>query len=37
MVDALAAPRVVWVMVPSGEITRAVISDLAERLEPVTS
>ena len=30
---ALAAPRVVWVMVPSGEPTRATIADLAEVLE----
>ena len=34
MVEALQTPRVVWVMVPAGEVTRAVISDLAERLEP---
>ena len=34
MVDALAAPRVVWVMVPAGDITRTVIADLADRLEP---
>jgi 6-phosphogluconate dehydrogenase len=31
---ALPTPRVVWVMVPSGEITTAVIRDLAEVLEP---
>jgi 6-phosphogluconate dehydrogenase len=31
---ALPAPRVVWVMVPSGPITSAVISDLGEVLEP---
>ena len=31
---ALATPRVVWVMVPSGEPTRATIADLAEVLEP---
>jgi 6-phosphogluconate dehydrogenase len=31
---ALPTPRVVWVMVPSGEITTAVIQDLAEVLEP---
>ena len=30
---ALAAPRVVWVMVPSGEPTRATVADLAEVLE----
>ena len=34
MVDALQAPRVVWVMVPAGEVTRSVVADLAERLEP---
>jgi 6-phosphogluconate dehydrogenase len=31
---ALPGPRIVWVMVPSGKITDAVISDLAEVLEP---
>jgi 6-phosphogluconate dehydrogenase len=31
---ALPAPRVVWVMVPSGAITTGVINDLAEVLEP---
>ncbi|PRY67965.1 6-phosphogluconate dehydrogenase (decarboxylating) [Glaciihabitans tibetensis] len=31
---ALPAPRVVWVMVPSGPITTGVITDLAEVLEP---
>ena len=30
---ALSTPRVVWVMVPSGEPTRATIADLAEVLE----
>ena len=34
MVDALQAPRVVWVMVPAGKITQSVISDLATRLSP---
>jgi 6-phosphogluconate dehydrogenase len=34
LVAALAAPRIVWVMVPAGEITSAVIADLGERLEP---
>ncbi|MCT1619109.1 phosphogluconate dehydrogenase (NAD(+)-dependent, decarboxylating) [Janibacter hoylei] len=34
MVEALQTPRVVWVMVPAGEVTRAVIAELAERLEP---
>jgi 6-phosphogluconate dehydrogenase len=32
MVEALAAPRVVWVMVPSGAPTEAVISQLADLL-----
>jgi len=31
---ALPAPRVVWVMVPSGAITTGVITNLAEVLEP---
>ncbi|WEV77389.1 decarboxylating 6-phosphogluconate dehydrogenase [Janibacter cremeus] len=34
MVDRLDAPRVVWVMVPAGEVTQAVVSDLATRLSP---
>ncbi|MCM3555952.1 decarboxylating 6-phosphogluconate dehydrogenase [Janibacter melonis] len=33
MIDQLEAPRVVWVMVPAGEITRSVVADLAERLD----
>lgn len=33
MIDQLEAPRVVWVMVPAGEITRSVIADLADRLD----
>lgn len=31
---ALPAPRIIWVMVPSGNITTGVITDLAEVLEP---
>jgi 6-phosphogluconate dehydrogenase len=31
---ALVAPRVVWLMVPSGKITDAVIHDVSEVLEP---
>jgi 6-phosphogluconate dehydrogenase len=31
---ALTAPRVVWVMVPSGEPTRSVVRSLADVLEP---
>ena len=34
MIDQLEAPRVVWVMVPAGEITRSVVQDLSARLEP---
>ena len=34
LVAALPAPRLVWVMVPAGEATEAVIGQLAERLEP---
>jgi 6-phosphogluconate dehydrogenase len=34
LVDALAAPRVVWVMVPSGEPTRATVKELSELLSP---
>jgi 6-phosphogluconate dehydrogenase len=34
LVDALAAPRVVWVMVPSGEPTRATVRELGELLSP---
>lgn len=33
MIDRLEAPRVVWVMVPAGEITRSVVTDLSERLD----
>ena len=33
LVAALPTPRVVWVMVPAGEVTHAVISDLGEILE----
>jgi 6-phosphogluconate dehydrogenase len=34
LVDKLEAPRVVWVMVPSGDITRQTIADLGELLAP---
>ncbi len=34
LVEALAAPRVVWVMVPSGEPTRETVKELAGLLEP---
>ena len=33
LVEALPSPRIVWVMVPAGEITDSVISDLAELLD----
>ena len=33
LVAVLPAPRIVWVMVPAGEITHAVITDLSELLE----
>ena len=34
LVGALPAPRAVWVMVPSGEPTRATVADLVAALEP---
>jgi len=34
LAQALAAPRVVWVMVPSGEITRSAVRALGEVLSP---
>lgn len=34
MVEGLSAPRVVWVMVPSGDPTRDTVARLAELLEP---
>ena len=34
LVEALSAPRVVWVMVPSGDATRSTVEELAELLEP---
>ncbi|MBE0010138.1 MULTISPECIES: phosphogluconate dehydrogenase (NAD(+)-dependent, decarboxylating) [unclassified Arthrobacter] len=34
LVAALPTPRVVWVMVPAGQITGAVIKDLSEALAP---
>jgi 6-phosphogluconate dehydrogenase len=34
LVAALHSPRTVWVMVPAGEITRAVVRELADRLTP---
>jgi 6-phosphogluconate dehydrogenase len=34
LVEALPAPRLVWVMVPAGAITTSVIADLATKLSP---
>ena len=34
LVDALQAPRVVWVMVPAGEPTRQTVTELGELLSP---
>ncbi|CCG01011.1 phosphogluconate dehydrogenase (NAD(+)-dependent, decarboxylating) [Blastococcus saxobsidens] len=34
LVEALSAPRVVWVMVPSGDPTKATVKELAELLSP---
>ncbi|GAB2645826.1 phosphogluconate dehydrogenase (NAD(+)-dependent, decarboxylating) [Prescottella soli] len=34
LASSLAAPRIVWVMVPAGEITRSTIAELAAVLEP---
>ncbi|MDT0307032.1 decarboxylating 6-phosphogluconate dehydrogenase [Streptomyces sp. DSM 44917] len=34
LVDALAAPRVVWLMVPAGAVTQSVIDELSELLDP---
>ncbi|TCI36242.1 decarboxylating 6-phosphogluconate dehydrogenase [Exiguobacterium sp. SH4S7] len=34
VVDKLEAPRVVWAMVPAGDITETVLTELFERLEP---
>jgi 6-phosphogluconate dehydrogenase len=34
LVEALEAPRVVWVMVPAGDPTRATVRELGELLSP---
>ncbi|MCA0981226.1 phosphogluconate dehydrogenase (NAD(+)-dependent, decarboxylating) [Exiguobacterium aestuarii] len=34
VVDALKSPRVVWVMVPAGDVTEHVLNDLYEALSP---
>ena len=36
LAEALDAPRVVWVMVPSGDPTRDTVRKLAEVLSPAT-
>jgi 6-phosphogluconate dehydrogenase len=33
LIAAVPAPRIIWVMVPSGAITDAVITELSEKLE----
>ena len=33
LISALPAPRIIWVMVPAGEITDSVISELGDKLE----
>ncbi len=33
LVEAVPAPRVIWVMVPSGHVTDGVMADLADRLD----
>ena len=33
MVDALPSPKIVWVMVPAGDITRATVTELIELLD----
>jgi 6-phosphogluconate dehydrogenase len=34
LVSAVPAPRLIWVMVPSGDITNSVITELASHMEP---
>ena len=34
LVDALAAPRAVWIMVPAGAPTQSTVDELAELLSP---
>ena len=34
LVEALSAPRVVWVMVPSGEPTQATVKELGDAAQP---
>ena len=34
VVETLQAPRVIWTMVPAGEVTETVLAELLDRLEP---
>lgn len=34
LIEAVPAPRIIWVMVPSGDITTQVVTDLVKVLEP---
>ncbi len=34
LIEAVPAPRLIWVMVPSGDITTSVITELSDLLEP---
>ncbi|MBR3063015.1 MAG: NAD(P)-binding domain-containing protein, partial [Exiguobacterium sp.] len=34
VVNKLSTPRVIWTMVPAGDVTEAVLAELYERLEP---
>lgn len=34
VVNKLSAPRIIWAMVPAGDVTEAVLAELYERLEP---
>ncbi|GGH98023.1 phosphogluconate dehydrogenase (NAD(+)-dependent, decarboxylating) [Arthrobacter liuii] len=34
LIAAVPAPRIIWVMVPSGAITDAVVTELSEKLQP---
>ena len=34
LVDTLPSPRIVWLMVPAGEVTRVTVRELSELLQP---
>ena len=34
LIDSLSAPRVIWIMLPAGEITETTLKQLAEQLSP---